>query len=616
MKVDPGMAVDGFNSVPLGINSGIPADQLVDGQFSWAQNMTFRNQKPTTRPPFVKRPLKFLNSDGALDGTLRANFQTKIFQGASGFERRNQIVVSIGGRMFRIRPDVWDVLEVTPFVQRLAGPQYFPSNPNLYRAWFCEAENWIIRQDNQSAPWIYDGASSRVSDSMGVNGTKEVPVGNAMVYSQGRIAVALTTGRTFSIGDIVGGPSGTAINDRLDAVLKSVENDLILTGGSFNIPINAGPITSFRPVAQVDTSTGQGPTQIFTDSAIFSLNTPTDRTTWKTVTYPIQTFSVIEAGATSDRATDVVNGDIWMRSSDGVRSFQVARRDFGSWVNSPQSSEVIRALEFDDKSLLAFASSAYFENRRLMTTRPYRNFGHGVVHRGLVVIDFTPVSYLGSSTRPNWEGIWCGLNILQIVSFKINRIARCFIFSLNPQNEIELWELMKDGIEDYDGTRSVPIVSFIETRAFNFQDNAYQMKKLQKAWVWFTDLQGPLTTEVFYKSNQDPAWHPWHNWILAAKKETCNLTGCAVPKNLRPQYRRPYLLPTPENECDDETHTPNNLGEKFQAKFKFTGHVRLDQMIISASAEQEDTTGVCPEDEEERTAEYCETLDFSYSVYT
>ena len=113
-----------------------------------------------------------------------------------------------------------------------------------------------------------------------------------------------------------------------------------------SVPINAGTINALRPVAQVDTSTGQGPTQVFTTSGVFSLNAPTERSAWATVNFPLGTVSMVQAGSLSDRATVNVNGDIWFRALDGIRSFMVARRDFSSsWVNAPMSRELSRVID-------------------------------------------------------------------------------------------------------------------------------------------------------------------------------------------------------------------------------------------------------------------------------
>lgn len=320
MRRDPNVSYDGLSKITAGVQSAVAPIALPRNQLAWAVNIDCRTDFVRPRPGWVKRQLTFLDDEGAESTAVQALFEVAIFQGAIVFERFSQIVTMIGGHLFRIDPSSWSVTDVSTAGDLNASDKY--------RAWFCEAESWVIAQDGTSIPWIYDGASTVRSDTIGAGGKPQVPIGKAMCYSQGRLIVSYASGRAFVIGDIVGGDSGTAPYDFKDSVLYFTENDVINGGGSFSVPINAGLITAFRPIAQIDTSMGQGPTQVFTTNAIFSLNTPVDRTTWATVNFPIGTVSNVANGMLSDRCTPNVNGDIWGRAPDGVRAFMVARRDF------------------------------------------------------------------------------------------------------------------------------------------------------------------------------------------------------------------------------------------------------------------------------------------------
>lgn len=609
MRIDPGVSYDGFAQVTQGVNGGLPSHMLPRTQFSKAVNVTFRGMQPKTRPGWRRQDLFFLAEDNVYDGTLQTNFEDYIFQGASAFEARNELVVAVGGRLFRIRLDYWDVADITT-------PD--TNNAGNYRDWFCEAEGFMIVQDGVSAPWIYDGATTRRSDTFGTSGLKEVPVGTAMSYSQGRLLVTLAGNqRSYVIGDIVGGPSGTLAYDFKDAVLKFTENDLINGGGSFTVPVNAGEIRAIQPVAQVDTSTGQGPTQIFTTSAVFSVNTPSERAAWATVNDPIQTYSVINNGALSDRACSLVNGDIWMRSLDGVRSFVVARRDFGTWVNAPVSEEVREALKTDAQDLLLYASIATFDNRLLASVRPYVNFEHGVVHEGMVVIDFSPVSYLGAQPRPVWEGVWTGPRLLQLVSGIFQGVERCFAFALDFNNNIILYELTKAQVNDFDGTDVQEIQCSLESGSYGFPTKAdpeggFDLKRLLKGWLWVTDLNGSVEIGTFYRANEDPCWHSWSSWAICGTTSTCSSSDCMTPQTLHPQYRRPYLLKEPTGACDSVVGVPDNVGEEFQLRVEWRGHCAFTKFLASAFNEEQDVTAICPQSESCQTVACCPPYDYTY----
>ena len=608
---DPKALFDGISLIQKGVNSGIPPISLGRDQLAWAINATFRNNYATNRPGLVK-----LNLDlsGLTDGTL---FTSAIFQGASTFERRSQLVSMIGGRLYRIALDTWEVADITTTDVNAS---------NRYRAWFAEAEDFIIAQDGQSAPWIYDGAINKRSDSLGIHGPRQVPSGTAMVYSGGRLLVSLTNNRSFLVGNIVNGEDGTWQYSYRDSVLAFTENDTINGGGSFSVPINSGALTAFRPVAQVDTSTGQGPTQVFTTGGVFSLNAPTDRTQWATVNFPIGTVSMIQGGSVSDRATVNVNGDIWMRSLDGVRSFLVARRDFSSWVNAPMSQEVTRAFANDDRNLLGYASAAVFNNRLIMTVNPYRVWDHGIAHRALAVLDFAPINYLNDRNPPCWEGIWTGLQVLQVLSGTFNGVDRCFIFALNSINQIELWELTKAATFDNDGTSDIPIQWSIETCSCNFPRSTNpspiipgnDLQALQNGLLYVDSIQDSVSFSAHYRPDQDPCWQYWHAWSVCATQTLCGTPGseaCVTPLSFQPQYRRPFRLPNPPNDCDPVTNKQRNVGAEFQVKLSITGTCRIKRLDLIAYDVQRDATGICAPNES-CVADYCSECenDYSYTI--
>lgn len=583
---------------------------LPRNQLAWANNIDCRTDFMRPRPGWVKRPLSFIGNTGTdpviSPSDVHALFENSIFQGAIVFERYSQIVLMVGGHIFKIDPAFWKVTDKTP-LRTLTPPVFDANAPNLYRAWFCEAENWIVAQDGNSIPWIYDGTSVVRSDTIGTGGRVQVPIGKAMCYAQGRLHVAYASGRAFVIGDIVGGDSGTAAYDFKDSVLCFTENNVINGGGSFSVPINSGLLTAFRPIAQIDTSMGQGPTAVFTTNAIFSLNLPTDRTTWQTVNFPIGTVSNVANGMTSDRCTPNVNGDIWGRAPDGWRSFLVARRDFQSaWVNAPLSQEVSRAVDDDDQNLLGYMSASYFDQRLLGTTRPYRVWGHGIAHQGMVQLDFQPVASLSErSPLPTWLGNATGVRVLQVLSGNINGVQRCFVFALSAANKIELWEVTRKSAFDSDGTQDVPIGWSFETAAFSFTTAVSvagttavslpgrELWSLDGGRLFVDEIEGNVSFTFYWKADQDPCWHLWHSFSVCSNVSPCPIPDdCGCPGVA--QYRKPLWLPEPRVAgCDDANDKPYHIGREFQVRAEIVGRCRIKQLELVAHAQEDDVTGIC-----------------------
>ena len=170
------------------------------------------------------------------DKTLWAAFQDGKFQGASyydGIIQKSQLIASIGGKIYRVSPmDDFKVYDITPSSA---------NSSRLNKAWFCQAEEFMLIQDGQSKCIVYDG-----SNSWRLSRDTDLPVGTAMAYGMGRVWVALPDGFSFVAGDLVYGSSGTAAYGFRDACLSITENDFLNEGGAFAMPANSGGICSIR----------------------------------------------------------------------------------------------------------------------------------------------------------------------------------------------------------------------------------------------------------------------------------------------------------------------------------------------------------------------------------
>lgn len=572
---------DGIANVERGVNSGLAPDLLPRNQLAFAVNMTVRGGFAGTRPGRRKDSLDFDD-----DEDLQSAFEDGLFQEAEYFSplmtREGQIIASISGRFFLIRPGSYGswsatVQEITPTVA---------NSPVLEQAWMVQAEDFMVIQDGESFPIIYDGTTARRANS------DEVPIGTRMAYGMGRLWVA--RGREFEAGDIVNGPSGTATYQFRDAVLKFTENDYIAEGGAFGVPLQSGEITGMRFSANLDTSLGQGELIVFTERAVFAVHVPTDRTEWKNLEIPLQRVAAMPFGATSHGGIVNVNGDLFYRSPDGLRSLIFARREFsaGAYGNLPMSREMRRVLDDNDKKLLKFANGCVFDNRLFMAISPARNVGHGVYHRGIVALDFDLVSSMDQKSPPAYDGLWTGLRVLKILKGEFDGMERCFMFCLSAAGKIELWEQTVDEYCDRpsmaDRTR---IVGSWETPLLDFTSR-FQRKRLETADVWIDGMKETVDFNVKYRPDEYPLWFDWHSWNECADTGNCDV-GCSPPLMKQPQYRTRMRLPRPAVVCEQGTEKTANVGYKFQARVEFTGCMRLKAMRVHAEDVQEFPQGEC-----------------------
>lgn len=578
----PNIIFDGYLNFLGGVNLRHPSTVLPN-QFSNAINATFRDGYPRNRPGFRKIELTWSDlvepNDDEPDepivtpaSVIQANFQDGLFQGAEFYTPNAGepfIIASISGKLYRI--NVWS----TPSVRQLLIEGNWNS-PVLTKTWMLQAENFLITQDNQSLPIFFDGNLLRRS-----NPATQLPVGNAMAYANGRIWVALPDFISFLGGDLV------FENGSRSDVLDVITNLWLRGGGVFAVPSNLGGITAMKAMANIDTSLGQGPLQVFTPSAVFSVNAPVDRTVWSELRYPIQTVSQLTNGSLSDRATVSVNSDVFYRSLDGWRSFLLSRRDFARWKDRPISREISRVIRKDGRQWLQYCSAQVFENRMLGTTMPENVPMHGVVWRSLASMDFDPLSSMIEEFPPIWEGFWTGIRILQLVKGFFEGTERLFAFVLNELNQIELWEITRS--ENFDnGNQRISWV--LETRSFKYA-TPHEEKNIRYLDTWWDDIQGKVDFRILFRPNQHPCWFEWETWTECATNEICQPDDdapCITIKNLQPQYRSRHRSSIPRFVTSLEG--PALLGTDFQVRIEITGCARLLNLRLGSEMFLGDTT--------------------------
>lgn len=481
----------------------------------------------------------------------------------------------MGGRIYRIDPKAQDVAEIT--IKKPDGS--FDANPSTFeRGWSCQGETWWIYNDGQTLPFIWNGGSARRAKP------GEIGPGTVISYVQGRLWYALPDGLSFRATDLVGNiDSGSAIYGYRDSILHETENDYLNEGGDFRVPANCGAITAMAATSILDTSQGQGPLQVLCQRNGFTVNTPVDRTIWKSVTYPIQTESLIGSGCSGAQNTIPVNGDLFFRAPDGLRSFIVARRQFRDWGNTPQSFEMSGIMDFDQKDLLTFGSSAVFDNRFLMTLSPTWS-QQGVYHRGLAVIDLSPITSLTSSATPVYDGLWTGLKILAIRSTEDGT----YMLVLADDASLELWEVTQDELFDNGDGRIqwsvVPRAMFIEPSPSGMSGRT--LKRLEGADIEYDELAGLVDFRVSWKPDSYPCPTIWAEWSDCVT-DCFSVPDCSNPLVFHTGYQPRKRLPEPPNECAVGVSRPLRNFYTLNPRIDITGPARLLSCRFAASVQPE-----------------------------
>lgn len=575
--IDQQRISDGFLTLERGIDAGKSPNLLPRNQASFAVNATMRGGYVKTRPAFNNIPLVFTAEEQADAEAMQSNFKTGKFQGSYTYQYGNKtfLICGVGGYIYRVDPKNGEVVDITPKKNNAADI----NPPDIPYFFFQQAEEYLIIQDGASLPIIFNGASSRRSD-LTVN---EVPVGTAMSYGNGRLWVA--RGREFVAGDIVGGPT---------SVIQFTENTYIAEGGAFAVPLNTGDITALKFISQPDSSLGQGELLVHTVKAVFAVNVPTSRDDWKKVNFPTVRIVAINYGSISDRSCALVNGDMFYRAPDGIRSYISSRREWKEYGQVPVSREISRILNSERlTSVTQLTSSVLFDNRLLTTVTPNTNSNQGIFFKGLAVLDFDLVGGNSQKSPAAWEGLWTGLNFLQLLNAEVDQEERCFSFVLDGNCRIQLWEITKDGKKDNNKTS---IECYVETSSYSFE-NPFELKRLEYGEMWVDQLEGAVDFNIKFKPNQYPAWVDWSEFTECSKTENCDppAGSCLTFLNYKPQYRSRRRLPQPADVCESINGAPMRNGYEISARIGWTGQARIKGFRLHAYPVIEEPYGDCAE---------------------
>ncbi len=557
---------DGFSSLEGGQDSGRAPHMIAANQSAKLVNMTVRGGYPATRPAWNRIDLEFA------DAEEQVAFEDGRFQGAETHcnnPKMREIVASVSGRLWRVRVN-GKTQAITTYEDR--------NSSRLEQCWMEQVEGTLVVQDGQSKPILYSGGSWRRAE------WDEVPVGTVMSYTNGRLWVAMPNGRDFVAGDLLGTDTGP---------LKFTENDYLSEGGAFQVPASAGKIVALRETSVPDTSLGEGELLVICQKAVYAVNVPFDRDLWKATSYPIMRALLLGAGGVGGWAAANVNSDVFMRSRDGVRSIVRAQRDFASWGNTPLSNEVSDVTGHDDPRKLDHCSMALFDNRLLTTYGPIKS-GDNIVHEGVTVLEFDLINGMQGKAPPAWSGVWKrdDVRILKLVEGVFDDQYRCFVFGLDDNDKIGLWEITKD--ERFDDGDTV-IEWQIDSRSMNF-GNQWSAKKLAAGEVWADSMAGVVSFTAYWRPDQNETecdvWRTWHDWSYTIPYQDCisNDGTCHTPVTYPEQYRPRKILPLPGDDSSADIGRPYSVGNEFQVRLTGSGRVRIKRLMLKAYQIQEDVT--------------------------
>jgi len=415
-----------------------------------------------------------------------------------------------------------------------------------------------------------------------------------MDYYMGRLWYA--QGTTYGAGDIVGGNSGTLAYNFKDALLNVTENPLVVGGDNFNIPAQSGNIRALKHNANQDSALGQGLLFIFTRRAVFSLKVPVSRKDWiaagneavgAQTDMPLQSVIQLVNGAVSDRSVVAVNGDLYYQSLEpGIRSLMSSIRYFNQPGNRALSANEQRILQFCDRGLLRFVSGIEFDNRLLISSLPKR-LTYGIVSQAIIPMDFVPVSSFGADSSPIWEGMYEGLDVLQLFTANFSGVQRAFALAVSRlDGSFNIWELDPTGglRNDLNAEGENRITMTIEFPAFTWA-NEFLLKRIVSNEIWIDRLYGTVDFTLEFRPDGDPCWHFWTRWQMCSARNCTEsvYSPCDYPVTaFGESYRATWTTPKPPAGCQSVMGRPADILYQCQTRLTVKGFCRIRGSLLKA----------------------------------
>lgn len=614
------LLVDGSFDFTAGVDSGrnalVASQQNPNGlsrsQLAWLNNGTCRGGGINLRNTF-QQLVK------AHDGSVKYQ-GSKLYIPISG---NPYYLALIGGHVYKILCDApFTVTDLSVQFGTAGLPLVHPANTKAY---FVQGAQFMVIQAGDwqpgssggpgsgTLPLFWDGTTLRRSKGiisannvpgsapLGQQPFNELPAALAMVFYQGRIWYA--QGNKFIAGDIIGGGAGTAPYQNTDSVLKVTENPLAIGGDGFSISQDAGPIIGMSYTMTTDsTLQGEGPLYVFTTTRVYAQTVPVTRADWIGATgsnQPVQIPVQLKFGAVSDRSITHVNGDLFYATLEpAVRSLFIASRFYGQWANTPISRNERRVLNYTDRNGMFSCPGINFDNRLLIGAQPVST-PVGVAYQSLMPLDFDVLTTFGGdgvnpaangSTRlpPAWEGMWQGLDILDMDTQPWAGIDRAFAFVYSQKDAgIWLWELTppQPNVPQLDGQNRVVMVA--ETPSYDW-NALFVLKELSGGELFLDSMLGTVDLEVEYRVDSDPCWRPWYQKQFQITENTAQTVTNPVPYPPQPALCKgqkfPVVLPKPPlPKGVTLNHRPSNIGYYFQMRISIKGVARVRGFLFYAA---------------------------------
>lgn len=563
---------DRFGFFLDGMNDGIEPQNLPDTQYAFGVNGTIRRGQFRTRDGFREIDLP--------ESVLKQNFQGCIRYRLNDADR---IIFAIAGHLWSLNIDTGVFIDLS----QLTGAALAPNSPKAY---FVQAEKYIIAQDGVNKPCIIDGDTCVQSGIPPA--AMSIPIGTVMAYGHGRLFVVpkeiifnnvSTDGRRFFLaGNIL-------IPGQPETILKFTETEDINGGGALALPAEFGFITFMTLQRNAGGGSGYGPLIVGARNGVSAFSIQLPRQFDAALGIPgwnesdISQVLFMDTGTRSSRSVVATNNDIMFRGSsnkDGIRSvsFQV----YGSQQtlqNIPLSGEMQRVFDNDNQTSLQYVSQSIADNRLISMVKPANDTDNSF--EAMASLDFAPLQNLKQKASPAFDGVVTGAQFLQSMSAMYEDKERHLVFCRKADGNLSLVVMHDEEYTD-NGT---PIEARLYTRRMNGK-NLSDTKIIEKVMLCLSDIRGDVTVSVYSR----PDWYPY--WVQIGA--TWSFSAPVTDPNSVPQGKQRIDFSAFKNQaCNTIEKTDLISGMAHQFCIAITGRAMLDYGEVLYEREATEGVSTC-----------------------
>lgn len=417
----------------------------------------------------------------------------------------------------------------------------------------------------------------------------------------------------FNAGDIIqAGFESTVLefNEDTGTVASGTEADDAITGGALKPANEMGFINAMGSIRNSDSGTGVGSLVVIARDGVSSFTVSAPRSQWDSIDISQVLFTGYGVGTISPFSVINVNDDLMYRGIDGVRSIRYTTSQIGASSGAlsctPLSNNISEFIAMDKEEDLKYASMSFAHNRIIITTAG-RTDG---VWGGIVSLDTAKTASLSETASTKYQtsktavydGLWTGLNFLQVETGLYNGRETTYIISKNDDGTNELWCI--DDTDESEGP-----LARLYTKKYSFASDSvglFDSKEFYKIELWLKNITQDTNVTAYYRADGYELW------------SKCTDIDISVGEGSLPQNRYRLLL-TPEN-LDEGTPYCDNMttvGSSIQFCIQLTGRATVESCKIVADAKLSVPEITCQEEDGlvviEEAGQYV-LDDFTYEV--